>query len=344
MTMGWPLVVRLKKARSSGRCQGRSPPRPMMRSEVMATRPVRWRGLVIGLLVIGYWERGGLDRDGGLDVGVGVVVFEFEVFEGEGVDVADGGVDGEGGEGAGVAGELEAGLVEMVGVEVEVAEGVDEVARFVVEGLGDHHGEEGVGGDVEGDAEEEVGAALVELAGEAGALAVLFGLVDVELEEEVAGREGHLVDLPDVPGGDEMAAGVGVVLEAVHEAGDLVDGRSVLGLPGAPLLSVDGAEFAMFIGPIVPDADAVFLEVGDVGVAFEEPEEFVDDGAEVEFFGGEAGESVPEVEAGLAAEDREGAGAGAVGAFFAMLKDIPEEVEVLLHGGEGGGGNGESEG
>ncbi len=288
---------------------------------------------------------GRLHGDGGLDVGVGVVVFEIEVFEGEGVDVADGGVDGEGGEGAGVAGELEAGLVEVIGVEVEVAEGVDEVARFVVEGLGDHHGEEGVGGDVEGDAEEEVGAALVELAGEAGALAVLFGLVDVELEEEVAGGEGHLVDLADVPGGDEVSAGVGIVFEGVHEAGDLVDGRAVLGLPGAPLLSVDGAELAVFVGPFVPDADAVFLEVGDVGVAFEEPEELVDDGAEVELFGGEAGEAVTKVEAGLAAEDREGAGAGAVGAFFAVLKDVPEEVEVLLHGGrvERGAGRGKGD-
>ena len=82
--------------------------------------------------------------------------------------------------------------------------------------------------------------------------------------------------------------------------------------------------------------DAVFLEVGDVGVAVEEPQQLVDDRAEVEFLGGEAGESLAEVVADLAAEDREGAGAGAVGALFAVVEDVVEEVEVLAHGGDYG--------
>ena len=265
-------------------------------------------------------------------MGVGVVVLEIEVFEGEGIDVADIGVDDHGGERPQVAGELEFGLLEVVGVEVEVAEAVDEVAGFVVEGLGNHHREQCVAGDVEGDAEEEVGAALVELAGESGAPAFVGGFVDVELEEEVAGREGHFIDLADVPCRNEVTAGVWIVCEGIHQLGNLVDGGAVVGLPGAPLLAVDGAEFAVFVGPIVPDADAVFLEVGDVGVAFEEPEEFVDDGSEVDLLGGEGGEAFAKVVAGLTAEDGKSSGAGAVGAFFAVLEDVPEEVEVLLHG------------
>lgn len=58
----------------------------------------------------------------------------------------------------------------------------------------------------------------------------------------------------------------------------------------------------------------------------------MNDGAEVELFGGQAGEAIPEIEAGLATENREGAGAGAVGAFLAVPEDVPKEVEVLLHG------------
>ena len=41
MTTGWPVVVRLKKRRSSGRRHGRAPLRPMRRSGVMATMAVR---------------------------------------------------------------------------------------------------------------------------------------------------------------------------------------------------------------------------------------------------------------------------------------------------------------
>jgi hypothetical protein len=35
----------------------------------------------------------------------------------------------------------------------------------------------------------------------------------------------------------------------------------------------------------------------------------------------------------LAAEDRDGAGAGAVGAGLAVFQNIGEEIEILLHGG-----------
>jgi hypothetical protein len=42
ITMGWPVVVRLKKARSAGKCQGRVPPRPMIPDGVMATMPMRF--------------------------------------------------------------------------------------------------------------------------------------------------------------------------------------------------------------------------------------------------------------------------------------------------------------
>lgn len=90
----------------------------------------------------------------------------------------------------------------------------------------------------------------------------------VELEEEVTGGEGHLVDFADVPSRDEMSAGVWIVFERIHEAGDLVDGGSVGRLPGAPLLAVDRAEFAVFVRPFIPDANSVLLEVSDVGFAF----------------------------------------------------------------------------
>ena len=49
------------------------------------------------------------------------------------------------------------GLVEVVEVEVRVAEGVDEVADLQVADLRDQVGEQRVRGDVEGHAEEDVG-------------------------------------------------------------------------------------------------------------------------------------------------------------------------------------------
>jgi hypothetical protein len=95
----------------------------------------------------------------------------------------------------------------MVQVEVGVAEGMDEVAGFQARNLRDHEGQQGVGGDVEGDAEEDIRAALVELAGE-------FSIRHVKLEQAVAGGQGHLADVADIPGADDQAAVVGIFLYA----------------------------------------------------------------------------------------------------------------------------------
>ena len=43
--------------------------------------------------------------------------------------------------------------LDVVGVDVRVAQGVDKVSRREAADVGEHAGEEGVGGDVEGDAE-----------------------------------------------------------------------------------------------------------------------------------------------------------------------------------------------
>ena len=78
--------------------------------------------------------------------------------------------------------ELLARLLEVVAVEVGVAEGVDQVAGLEAADLRHHPRQQRVRSDVERDAEEDVGAALVELAGEAA-------VGDVELEEGVAGLQ-----------------------------------------------------------------------------------------------------------------------------------------------------------
>ena len=57
--------------------------------------------------------------------------------------------------------------------------------------------------------------------------------------------------------------------------------------PGAPLLAVDRAQFAVRVRPFVPDADAVLLQPAHVGVAAQEPQQLVDDGLQVQLLGGD---------------------------------------------------------
>jgi hypothetical protein len=54
--------------------------------------------------------------------------------------------------------------------------------------------------------------------------------------------------------------------------------------PRAPLRSIDRAEIAILVGPFVPDRNAVVFQIFDVGVAFEKPEQFVDDRFQRQYF------------------------------------------------------------
>ena len=72
--------------------------------------------------------------------------------------------------------QLQLRLLEVIEVEMHVAESGDEIAGLEIRDLRDHHREQRVGRDIERHAEEDVGGALIELAGESA-------VRDVELEK-----------------------------------------------------------------------------------------------------------------------------------------------------------------
>ena len=227
----------------------------------------------------------GLDGDGCFDSGVRVVAFESEILEDEILEACAGGVEHHARQGSALAGELQTGLFEVVGVKVEVAEGVNKCAGLKTADLGDHEREERVGGDIKGHAEEEIGAALVELATE-------FAVLNIELKKCMAWREGHEVELGGVPCRNDESTAIGIFFDVFDDAADLIDDSAIRSAPVAPLRSIDAAEVAFLIGPFVPYADIVFPKIGYVCLAFQEPEQLVDDGAKVEFFRSEEGKTL----------------------------------------------------
>src|SRR3546814_20897198 len=113
----------------------------------------------------------------------------------------------------------------------------------------------------------EVGRALVELGRQ-------FAVRDGRLEEAMARRERHRVEIARVPCGDDLAPRGGVGADLLDQFGDLIEMAAIGGRPLAPLLAVDGAELAAFAGPFVPDGHLSLLPPADVGVATPEPETF----------------------------------------------------------------------
>ena len=157
-----------------------------------------------------------LNRDGGFDVGVGFVSHELEILKFEVENGLHRRIEVHFRQFMRFAGKLLFRLLDVVGIEVCVAECVDEFTGFKTRDLRDHHGEQGVGRDVERYAKEDIGGALVELARE-------FAVRDIELEECVAGRQRHFRDITRVPGRNDEAAGVRVVLNLLDHVFDLID-------------------------------------------------------------------------------------------------------------------------
>ena len=146
-----------------------------------------------------------------------------------------------------------------------IPQGVDKLAGLQATHLCHHHGEQGIGGDVEWHPEEAVGAALVELEAEAS-------VGYIELEQAVAGRESHIGEVGDVPGADDDTARVGIVTYIVDRCGELVDDTTARVAPRAPLSAVARSEVAVLVSPLVQDAYTIMLKVLNIGVALYKPQ------------------------------------------------------------------------
>src|SRR5690606_20192226 len=116
----------------------------------------------------------------------------------------------------------------------------------------------------------------------------------------------------------------------------LVDDAAVRGAPAPPLRPVHRTELALGVRPFVPDRDAVLVQIADVRLAAQKPQELVDDGLEMQLLGGQEREARREIAAQLVAEDALRAGAGPVRLAYALLAHLAQEIEVRLHRGGAG--------
>ena len=91
-------------------------------------------------------------------------------------------------------------------------------------------------------------------------------------------------------------------------------------------MPIDRSEVAVLIGPFVPDVDIVVEQILDVRVSLEEPQQFVDDSFQVEFLGGEQGESLLQIVARLCTEDAQRARTGAVAFLDAFFENAVKDI------------------
>ena len=153
----------------------------------------------------------------------------------------------------------------------------------------------------------------------------------MELEQRVARRERHLVELAGIPRAHDVPAPERVLFQALDEPVYLVDAAAVGRPPIRPLRPVYAPEIAVFVCPLVPNGHAVVVQVFYVGVALQEPQQLVNYRARVELLCCQQREGTAQVEARLRPEYADCADARAVGALLAVFEDEFEQVEILFH-------------
>ncbi len=120
-------------------------------------------------------------------------------------------------------------------------------------------------------------------------------------------------------------------MDLTDQLRDLVDMAAVRCRPAAPLIAIDRAQVAIRVGPLIPDRDAVFLQISDIGRAGQKPDQLMNDGFEMQLLGRDQREAFLQIKTHLVTENRARAGAGTVGFGRAMLIHMAHEIEVLAH-------------
>ena len=196
-----------------------------------------------------------------------------------------------------------------------VAKGVNEIPDFQAADLRHHMSEQRVAGDIKWHAEENIGAALIELTGE-------FTVRDVKLEKTMTRRQSHLVNIGGVPCRDNMSARIRIGFDGLDKLIDLVNHSAIGPFPAPPLLAVDGAEIAVLIRPLIPDADFVLLEIFDVRIACEEPNQLMDDGFLMQLLGRDHRKALREIKTHLITKNPARARACAIHTVNAVIHNM----------------------
>ena len=103
--------------------------------------------------------------------------------------------------------------------------------------------------------------------------------------------------------------------------------------PRAPLVAIDMPQIAIFIGPLIPYAHSVVLQIFNIGVACQEPQQLVYNRLQVQLFGCEQGETLLQVKTHLITKGTDSTRSGTVVFACTIVENVLQEVEILFHSG-----------
>ena len=97
-------------------------------------------------------------------------------------------------------------------------------------------------------------------------------------------HQRHLRQIGYIPCTDDQTAAIGIFFYLLNQFTDLVNHFSILSFPAAPLFAIYRAKVAIFIGPFIPDLYTMFFQISNIGLAFQKPEQFINNTFQMTFF------------------------------------------------------------
>lgn len=115
------------------------------------------------LLIPLQWKKLALHRHWCLYARMSLVIFQFKIFEFEIKNIFYGRVYFHSGQWKRRSAQLKVGLLKMIVVKVNIAERMNEIARFHIAYLGNHEGKQRVGSNIKWHTQKHICRALVQL-------------------------------------------------------------------------------------------------------------------------------------------------------------------------------------
>src|SRR5215207_7723622 len=135
----------------------------------------------------------------------------------------------------------------------------------------------------------------------------------------MARRQSHPRQLGYIPCTYDQAARVGSRTNLLDHFADLIDRFAVPARPRSPLPTIHRPPLALGVGPLVPNRNSVLVEITDIRVAVEKPQEFINDRLEMHLLCRHEREARGQIETHLVTEDAARADAGTVALDDALI-------------------------
>jgi hypothetical protein len=139
-------------------------------------------------------------------------------------------------------------------------------------------------------------------------------------------RQSHSIKFTRVPGANQMPPAVRGGLDLVDDLIELMNRPAFRRAPVTSLGSVDTTEVTVSIGPFIPDANAVFVEIRCIRVSANKPQQLINHGPQVNLLGRQEWEAVIQRIPRLGTEDGQRSRSRPIRFRFSSLENEPQKV------------------